>query len=146
MRRLLRMYFIIYLSTAVDLFLDEELVDLLKVSRGNNQKKDISGMLLYNNGGFLQVLEGEQDSVSTLFHKLQNDNRHFGVLKVMDGNVDRRYFQDWSMGFRKLTDKEWKDTNGLLTVGGTNMKFENAEGTSNEMLTFIRSFCQANYK
>jgi len=48
---------LIYVSTSVKLLNDEELLDILKVSRENNSGKDITGLLLYKGGNFMQVLE-----------------------------------------------------------------------------------------
>lgn len=47
---------LIYTSSAVELFREDELVELLKTSRDNNRRRGITGMLLYNDGNFLQVL------------------------------------------------------------------------------------------
>ena len=49
---------IIYISSAAKKMDDDDLLDILKTSRENNKKNDISGMLLYDNGSFIQVLEG----------------------------------------------------------------------------------------
>ena len=54
------MFYTVYVSSAVDLFSDEELLKLLDVSRKNNQALDVTGMLLYKGGNFMQFLEGEK--------------------------------------------------------------------------------------
>lgn len=49
------MYQLVYLSSAVELFREEELKDLLATSRLNNEKLHVTGMLLYHEGNFIQV-------------------------------------------------------------------------------------------
>jgi hypothetical protein len=57
------MYFLVYVSSAVNLFSDEDLIQLLEVSRRNNEKAEITGLLLYSSGNFMQTLEGPEKAV-----------------------------------------------------------------------------------
>jgi hypothetical protein len=98
-------YHLIYVSSAVNLFSDEKLRELLEVSRRNNGARDVTGMLLYIDGNFLQVLEGEKDNVLGTYQRISNDSRHRGVITLLQGDIDKRDFAEWSMGFHKV-DKE----------------------------------------
>ena len=69
---------------------DDDLLDILKTSRENNKKNDISGMLLYDNGSFIQVLEGEDSLVDNTFISIQNDERHNNVLVMQNRDIDSR--------------------------------------------------------
>ena len=51
---------ITYLSTATDPMPSQDLLSLLKECRENNAGCGVTGMLLYCNGTFLQVLEGDE--------------------------------------------------------------------------------------
>ena len=93
------MHYLIYISTAVNALSDAELVSLLEQCRPNNLKLGITGMLLYKNGNFMQMLEGNQHTVDTLFQRIKTDPRHKDVSEVMVGETEKRYFPDWSMGF-----------------------------------------------
>ncbi|WP_127471499.1 BLUF domain-containing protein [Thiomicrorhabdus aquaedulcis] len=90
---------IAYTSRAPKLFNATELLDLLKKARRYNQRHDITGMLLYKNGSFLQVLEGESDVVEALFAKIKLDFRHYDVLKLYQNPLEQRNFSDWAMAF-----------------------------------------------
>ncbi|WP_188557330.1 BLUF domain-containing protein [Hymenobacter glacieicola] len=57
------MHHIVYQSSAVGLPTTAELKFLLRQSRANNQRLHITGLLLYSNGSFLQVLEGQAPAV-----------------------------------------------------------------------------------
>lgn len=97
------MYHIIYLSSARDLFSKEQLLALLAKSRANNALLDITGILLYREGNFIQLLEGQTEAVRALYHKIARDPRHHGAIILLEGPVAERDFPDWSMAFRDLS-------------------------------------------
>ena len=93
------MFYMLYMSSAVKSMNYDELSALLQQSRDNNHKRGITGMLLYQNGTFMQMLEGEKQIVLDLYDKISNDDRHTGIHTVLSGEIKERNFQDWSMGF-----------------------------------------------
>jgi hypothetical protein len=93
---------LIYVSSAAQLFSTADLAKLLEVSRTNNARRGVTGMLLYKDGNFMQVIEGEEADVRGLYEKLQRDPRHTGFLILLEQKIDQRQFSDWSMGFRNL--------------------------------------------
>ena len=96
------MFSLVYLSTASFLFSNAQLLELLEASRANNESLGVSGMLLYKDGRFMQVLEGEEEVVKPLMSKIMNDARHRQVVILLMGPVVRREFPDWAMGFANL--------------------------------------------
>jgi FAD-dependent sensor of blue light len=99
-----------------------ELESLLEECRQSNSTAGITGILLYQNGSFLQVLEGEQLGVEALFHKIGLDKRHHHTKKIIFEPIAKRSFAAWTMGFPKITSKE------LATIPGLNDFFHH--GTS----------------
>ena len=93
------MFYMLYISTAVKPMNYDELSALLQQCRDNNHERGITGMLLYQNGTFMQMLEGEKQVVLDLYDKIRNDDRHTGIHTVLSGDVEERNFKDWSMGF-----------------------------------------------
>ena len=93
------MYYLIYLSSTVKPMNYDQLSTLLQQCRDNNQQHDITGMLLYQNGTFMQMLEGEKQVVLDLYEDIKKDDRHTGFHTVLEGDIEARNFQDWSMGF-----------------------------------------------
>lgn len=71
----------------------------------NNTAHTITGMLLYANRRFLQVLEGERDVVHTTFSHIKADPRHEQVTLILEQPIEAHYFQHWNMGFRQLSDE-----------------------------------------
>lgn len=100
------MKYLIYLSTAVNLFSQDELEKLLEKSRKNNAAKDVTGLLLYHDGSFIQVLEGEPGTVDNVFKTIETDPRHKHIITIAEGEHDGRAFSKWSMGFHRASAKE----------------------------------------
>ncbi len=99
---------LIYGSSAVEPFSEADLVTLLAKSRENNHRLGVTGILLYQDGNFLQVLEGEDTTVAALYQTISADPRHRGILTFMKRPIPQREFSDWEMGFVNLdtTDAE----------------------------------------
>lgn len=95
---------LVYISSSVSEFSEADLVALLKQSREKNARLDVTGLLLYRDGNFMQVLEGPDDAVRKLFETILADSRHRGVIKLLERQVKRRQFADWAMAFRNLND------------------------------------------
>ncbi len=90
---------LIYRSTAARPFYPGDLLALLEQSRRNNERLEITGMLLFRDGQFMQLLEGDEEVVRARFEIIAHDPRHKWVHLVMSGPSGRREFTGWSMGF-----------------------------------------------
>ncbi|TVR20458.1 MAG: BLUF domain-containing protein [Anaerolineaceae bacterium] len=97
---------LIYASSAVELFTKQQLVDLLHEARTHNKAAGITGMLLYRDGNFLQVLEGEAKAVDALYQGILKDPRHTNVLTISRREIESRIFHDWEMGFTTIEDED----------------------------------------
>ena len=107
------MLLLVYVSSAVKPFGTEELTELLVKAREKNTRLGITGMLLYQDGNFLQALEGEEDAVRQLYDTISQDVRHCGTIVLLEEQITKRQFGDWSMGFRNLKDKDVQDLPGF---------------------------------
>lgn len=103
------MYHLAYFSTSAQHFSEEDLNVLLATSQKNNKSIGITGVLLFIEGCFLQVLEGNEQSVKALYNKIKKDNRHYDLLTIFEGKKEERNFSKWSMGFRNLPLIEYKN-------------------------------------
>ena len=93
---------VIYVSTASHKLTTDELDRILDQSRRNNQQGSITGMLLYADGNFIQVVEGESDAIDRLLGRLQQDDRHQDIVVIARYGIRERQFPTWSMRFRRL--------------------------------------------
>ncbi len=100
------MYQILYTSKALNPFTNDELHDLLDIARSNNSKKSITGMLLYCNSNFIQLLEGNKEDLLQLFEIISADKRHVEVNIVLEGGIEKSQFPDWSMGYKSLSAQQ----------------------------------------
>ena len=96
------MFSLVYISSAIRPFTPSQLVDIMEKSHHNNTALGVTGMLLYKDGNVMQVLEGEEEIVRTLYAKIGRDPRHRGLLTLMQGPLAVRQFESWSMGFKDL--------------------------------------------
>ena len=93
------LYCLIYRSHASRAVHEVTLLPLLRKARQYNQQANLSGLLLYANGQFLQVLEGPEPALSDLYARIQGDPRHFNVRILTYGLVAERAFPDWCMAY-----------------------------------------------
>ncbi|MDO7875987.1 BLUF domain-containing protein [Hymenobacter sp. ASUV-10] len=110
------MHHLIYLSYAHQLFSDEELASLLVQSRQANKQMHITGVLMYSEGLFIQLLEGEKEVVHLLYARITQDPRHFHLVKLVDEAVSRRSFTEWSMAFQLYTRQQLKALAGYVSA------------------------------
>jgi hypothetical protein len=79
-----------------------ELLAINRTAHFINPKLDVTGLLLYNAGQFLQVLEGHGLVIERLFQKISADARHANVCKLVSEPIESRLFEQWSMGVMNL--------------------------------------------
>ena len=133
----------VYVSSASDQGLtDAELADILRVSRANNQRDRITGMLLYKDGNIMQVLEGPKAEVEALIEKLRRDHRHHGVQLLLEDHAAQRQFDNWAMAFRKFETNEPQELEGrsdFLERAAAEEAFRTNPGRAYKLLLSFRN-------
>lgn len=76
-----------------------EIEEIITQATQYNTAHDITGCLIYNNGHFLQILEGEKQLVMTLLNKIELDDRHYHFSILSEGQTNLRTFNEWAMAF-----------------------------------------------
>ena len=89
------LYTVCYISNSVQLWQKTHLDSLFSLAKQRNISLDVTGLLLYNEGTFVQVLEGERKVVHSLFSKIKNDKRHNQLTLMMDREIDDRLFNSY---------------------------------------------------
>ena len=107
------LYHLGYVSTEAVKFSEEALVALLSEARNANADRDVTGLLLYREGSFYQVLEGSESAVMATFHDIEGDPRHKEVRILFNGETDAREFADWKMGFLNLDGVDVETLSGF---------------------------------
>lgn len=86
--------------------------DIAEVAIENNHIDNITGILCYGNGYFLQCVEGSEQALANLKNRLLSDDRHTD-LKILDFSaLATRRFASWSM--RSITLEHWMSTDPAL--------------------------------
>ncbi len=91
-----------YISRATERFSARDLPELVAAAQEHNDTIGITGALYFANGRFIQVLEGDEIAVLTLYAAIVDDPRHTEVETVARRIVTERCFGEWRMG--KLPD------------------------------------------
>ncbi len=105
-------YQLIYSSAAAREMRSEELEGILAAARRNNSALGITGMLLYHEGSFLQVLEGKRELVEELFSRIEKDDRHTAAMVLLRSELPERAFEGWSMGFYRARSEDLRTLAG----------------------------------
>ena len=128
----------IYASAASPELASPELRNILTVSRRNNEGLGITGILLYVEGSFFQVIEGESDIIQALYERIARDPRHTQITQIICEPIAKRHFDRWAMGFSTMTVKELiriAEPSGPL---GEHPLLHLSEGRAKKLLRFQR--------
>lgn len=93
--RLLRLT---YASRAAEWLSREDLRQIADTAQNRNRSLGLTGLLLYVEGDFIQVLEGPGAAVEKVYESIENDPRNKWVTRLSTERILRRAFEDWSMG------------------------------------------------
>jgi hypothetical protein len=104
---------LVYVSRAADSFRSREQRHSLKQRAVDyNTRHSITGVLVYSQGVFLQLLEGPESAVNALFGDICVDERHAAIKVLTRSHISVRRYADWSMGVIDTDDT----SNALVTA------------------------------
>jgi len=135
------MYYLIYISTAVNLASQKELAEILVKSQANNALNNITGLLLYSQGTFIQALEGDAETVTETYNKIEKDDRHKNMIVLANGISNHRAFAGWSMAFVALDPDKMKDLEGYINPLKKELFKEN---DTNQAINIMKTFAENN--
>lgn len=110
---------LIYISTARALQPGAALVqEVLQVSRRNNHRDGLTGLLVVGGRRFLQVLEGPRQTLNAAFRRIKADERHFAVVELTRKPISSRSFPDWDMAYQEsgTVGDEFADLSGIVSA------------------------------
>lgn len=109
-------YQVIYSSESSTPLQQDDLEAILEQARRNNAKNAITGALVYVDGIFFQILEGEPQIVRTLMEKIDSDVRHETVTILREVEIPAALFSDWKMAYVSATAEQIAQWAGLSEV------------------------------
>ncbi len=127
---------ICYISSSTQNDSLENIKEMYSKAKANNSKNNISGILIYHNGNYLQVLEGTHKDVDQTYIRISKDSRHKNIIKVINSDTEYRIFEDYNFGFTILRDSsEFKELKSYLNwLKNANHKI------TNELITMVENF------
>lgn len=131
---------IVYISSAKLGLPYSEIINIVEDSRINNEKNGLTGLLLFNSGNFMQLLEGEESVVDALYRKIEKDRRHTEVKRLLTEPITHRNFSNWTMGFKnieKLKEMQPELLNSFLT---DELNFSVYQKNPYKALEFLETF------
>ena len=130
----------IYSSQAVTPMASADLAHILADARAGNEARDVTGVLIYADGVFVQVLEGERDTLEALIASIRADSRHHSMKVFRDEAVDRRAFHEWRMAYLAPDVNEmarWVGLPGSDTIDGVLQELHREPGQVPRILLHI---------
>jgi hypothetical protein len=131
---------IVYVSFSSDELSENELKTLLQEVRTKNEEQQVTGLLLYNDGSFIQVIEGSQQTIRNLFERIRGDHRHTNVVKLLEEPIQKRAFPDWSMGFRKISPEQSSAIPGFSNFMHEQNPVKTIQGSTRQVVYLLNSF------
>ena len=128
-------YTICYLSSANYTLNIQDLENIFKITLKNNIQNSISGILIYAEGNFLQVLEGEELALKALFQKIKSDKRHHNLITLLSKKNKDRIFESYQSGFSIVAKKaDMKSLKNYLKFLNDNML------DANHLISLLKPF------
>ncbi|MBO9465313.1 BLUF domain-containing protein [Tropicibacter sp. R15_0] len=135
------LYRLIYASTATDIDRDL-LTNIIETSNRLNSKNYITGMMIFDNGYFLQLLEGERAFLTKRFLEISKDTHHNDIEILTCGPIHARLFTGWGaryLGSQGASSKILKRYQGGPEFNPYKFTSSNVEYLCLDMSTFAVS-------
>lgn len=88
-----------YVSTASRDLPQDEIVKILEETQIRNNKHGVNGLLIYSEGNFFEVIEGEKTRIQDLFKIIKEDPRHKNILMIFEKEVYKPILKDKESNF-----------------------------------------------
>ena len=134
---------LLYVSSTTRDLAPADLNQILTVSRANNAALDVTGLLLFIDGGFLQILEGEETTVRALYDRIAADPRHWETRLLLDRESPRAC-AGWSMGFERPSAED-PETAGMFGITREAIAGRLAPGAGRIITIMLETFCRVNH-
>ena len=115
---------LVYSSAPAQKFMQSHLHMILRHARQNNKLRNVTGLLVFVDDTFLQVLEGEETEVKNVFDKIKSDHRHNDIKVLSDSPIQTRAFENWEMAYATPSARDMANWAGLHNTTTIEKVFE----------------------
>lgn len=91
-------HYLIYMSQQSFPVSEMDLKSILEKANSYNRGIEVTGLLLFRDGVFVQLLEGSSENVNLVMDKIRVDPRHKNIEVMLEAPGESRLFPDWYMG------------------------------------------------
>ena len=134
---------LVYLSDAKFGLEKSDIEKILTSSRRNNLNDEVTGLLIYSDGVFIQILEGVGETVERVFQRILDDSRHENVEILLDATVESRAFANWEMAFIESTPEELGQRAGVDGALDRSEVLRLLNQDQSRVTTFLHNFASA---
>jgi hypothetical protein len=128
-------YTICYISNKTETTDKASLEKIFATTQANNKHKSVTGILLFHEQSFLQVLEGDKTTLQELFLNIKKDSRHENIFVILDKKNERRIFDNYKSGFSIVKSKsDIKNLKDYLNLSKSDLT------TSKSILSLLEPF------
>ena len=135
---------VLYVSSGAGRISLDDVSRILAVARRNNGKSGVTGMLLFCDGNFLQLLEGSAAAVDQTLERIARDRRHKNMTVLLRAPISSRSFVDWSMGFEPVDSGHPPAVGAAFEISRNAIKGHLADAGSWQVLRMMETFYNIN--
>jgi hypothetical protein len=130
----------VYISEYTGQNTEADLEAILQACRTHNEALSVTGLLIFVGGSFIQVLEAEDSrTLHGLFDRIAHDTRHTRVDILLEQQLPRRLFSNWSMAWLPLSNEDFSRITGVVRCDYETL----LELDSNIVSTIIQTFAES---
>ncbi len=109
---------LVYVSSATHDLSHQEVDQLLLQARRRNKQHNITGVLIYIGGNFMQYIEGDADKLALIYDIIKISPLHTGLIQLLYNSIECRDFNEWTMAYctknKKVQVEPYNDVAILL--------------------------------
>jgi hypothetical protein len=94
---------LVYVSNRKPNCTPDEIENILTACKKNNPPLNITGVLLYSDTKFIQLVEGEAKVIMDLYDKIKKDARHSNPMMISYNPIKEKSFPSWHMGSKDIS-------------------------------------------
>lgn len=133
---------LVYVSNRKPNCTAEEIEKILAACKKNNPALNITGVLLYSDTKFIQLVEGDAKVITALYDKIKLDSRHSNPMMLSYGPIKEKSFPSWHMGSKKMANDQVDFKTDISTEDKAifNNLLNGVEADGQRILTILKKF------
>ncbi len=133
---------VIYTSVPMEGLGPDDISAILRTAIANNSEKNITGVLVYGQGLFMQVLEGSPREIRKLIGDIRRDPRHSEMEVQFLDSIEGREFADWAMAYVGA-DEAIATLDGIRAVEEAISRMKSDDGIAATFIAGLRQLLAA---